>query len=146
MAINLEAMDLSQHMVWAALSRQDWWPIDQWPEWAQLQAVNLNKDDSKMYNFMYFLISNGLDPVRAARWTLATGGRRIGDAWDVVSDWPYGAVEPILRWNRDGSRYHAKRIRDTARVVGKALAGTLLKDDKRVYDMTAARPLGGNKT
>lgn len=148
MPINFDTMTDAQHRVWAAFQALDWFSFaTQWPEWAQEQAINLHKTDNKMYNFVYFLVDNGMSPEKAGYYALATDAdlRTIGDErkYVILSDYPYGAAFSLLRWNRDGRNYKAKRIRDTARVVDKAERGVLLTDRKRVMDMTAGRPLGG---
>lgn len=132
-----------QHLWWQILSKIDWWPIQTWPEWAQVLAMKAKKSDSNMYNLMYFLSAeNDMDPYGAARIVLAVGARGGGPGgFQLTSDWPYGPVEDILRTNRPGVVYSAKEIRDTARVVKKALDGQLYDPRKRVYNMIASRPL-----
>lgn len=109
-----------QLRVWNYLEKQDlFYPVNAWPPWAQAAAVNLHKNDTAMYNLMFFLIGNGLDPHHAMRFTL------MGDA----------RPNPIL------GNYHSKRFQDAQRIVTKAKAGELFQGKKNVFDMILGRPI-----
>lgn len=103
-------------------------PIHSWPEWAQVQAVNLHKNDSQMYNFMYFLIINGVSPSQAVGWTLANTVRGMKS--------PYVVLNPPVGY----ARYTQKEYEDCLRVKKKAEEGKLISKSKRVYDLIKGRP------
>jgi len=116
-----------QLKIYTWLERQDdFWKIHEWPDWARKLAITLHKSDSQMYNFMVFLIANGLDPAKSMIWTLANTVH-----YDIIVMNP-----PVGR-----ARYTMKEFEDCRRVVEKAKKGTLLLGKKRVYDMNLGRPV-----
>jgi len=113
-----------QHLIWNHLSsseRSGFFPVQEWPIWAQIQAINMHKTDNEVFNFYYFLAANGLPPEQARMWTLAANVQE-------------GKI--VL-----GKRYSHKEIQDANRILYKHLEGRLLTGKKRVFDLTAGRPL-----
>jgi len=114
-----------QHLIWNYLSRNDVFPqVQQWPAWAQIQAINMHKSDNEVFNFMYFLIANGLPADDARTWALAKTVK-----------------EGRIQWDDTHVRYTKKETGDASRIMYKAIEGRLLTGKKRVYDLTAGRPL-----
>jgi len=63
-----------QHLIWNLLSnpeRSKFFPIQEWPIWAQIQTINLHKNDNEVFNYFYFLAANGLPAEQARIWSLA---------------------------------------------------------------------------
>jgi len=48
------------------------WPISQWPQWAQFNQLCSHRDRNQRYNLFFFLVGNGLSPELASDWCLAT--------------------------------------------------------------------------
>lgn len=114
-----------QHLIWNCLSNYDgFYPVQQWPAWAQIQAINMHKNDNEVYNFMYFLIANGLPADEARTWALAKTCKNGKIQWDDTQ-----------------TRYSKKETAEASRIMYKAVSGTLLNGKKRVFDLTAGRPL-----
>jgi len=114
-----------QHLIWNVLSNYDGFtPVQQWPAWAQIQAINMHKSDNEVFNFMYFLIANGLPGDEARTWALASTVK-----------------EGRIQWDSGHVRYSKKETSDASRIMYKHLEGKLLTGRKRVFDLTAGRPL-----
>jgi len=114
-----------QHLIWSVLSNpESFQPVQRWPAWAQIQAINMHKSDNEVFNFMYFLIANGLSPDESRTWALASTVKN-------------GKIQ----WDDKHVRYTKKETGDASRIMYKALEGRLLTGKKRVYDLTAGRPL-----
>ena len=73
---------------------------------------------------MYFLIANGLPADDARTWALAKTVK-----------------EGRIQWDDTHVRYTKKETGDASRIMYKAIEGRLLTGKKRVYDLTAGRPL-----
>lgn len=86
-----------------------------------------HKNDSQMYNLMYFFIANGLDPGSAGRWTLTGEVRSYqnGGYMVMLDDAP--------------KQYKRKELEDMRRVQRKAQEGKLLTGRKMVFSMLAGR-------
>jgi len=114
----------AQHLIWNFFSNPEqsgFFPVQEWPVWAQIQVINQHKNDNEVFNFFYFLAANGVPAEQARIWTLA----------DNVSN---GKI--VL-----GERYSKKEVADANRILYKHLEGRLLNGRKRVFDLTAGRPL-----
>lgn len=99
--------------------------MDMWPDWAKRTMMLWHKNDSQMYNLMYFLIGNGVPPWRARRWTLG-GHMEVKDGiWTL----------------RLGQQYTPKEVADADKVAQKAVDGELLRGNKMVYDVILGRPV-----
>jgi len=113
-----------QHLIWHFFSypeQSGFFPIQEWPAWAQIQAINVHKNDNEVFNFYYFLAANGVPAEQARIWTLAANVSK-------------GKI--VL-----GERYSKKEVQDANRILYKHLEGRLLTGKKRVFDLTAGRPL-----
>jgi len=111
-----------QHLIWNYMSNPpNFHPIQEWPAWAQIQAINMHKNDNEVFNFYYFLAANGMGPEEARMWTMVT----------TIKD------GKIIH----GNQYSKKEMADVARILYKHLEGRLLTGKKRVFDLTAGRPL-----
>lgn len=118
-----------QHLWWNYWMTQDYfWSIDQWPDWAQRDAMRWHKNDSQMYNLMYFFVANGLPPLIAGRWTLTGHVKSLGNGkLAMLDDAP--------------AQYKQKELYDLQRVITKAEAGELLSGKKQVFSMVEGRVL-----
>ncbi len=79
-----------------------------------------HKNDSQMYNLMFFLLANGLYPPTALQWTFMA---------DTAQGVPVKGV------------YKLKEINDAARVIQKHDSGDLYTGKKKVFDMFQQRPI-----
>ena len=80
----------------------------------------IHKNDSQMYNLIYFFVGNGLDVRTAANWI------QVADI--VNGSFAFSAA------------YSKKEKLDIQRVVEKGLRGELLTGKKVVFDMILGRP------
>ncbi len=101
--------------------RQDsFWPISQWPAWAQQLFLIQHKNDSQVYNLMFFLLANGLVPFMALKWALMADTRN---------------GEPVM------GTYSNKELNDAARITQRHISGDLYQGKKKVFDMYQGRPI-----
>jgi len=115
----------NQHLWWKYYheNQDHFYDMSDWPPWAKQAIMKWHKNDSEMYNLMYFFIGNGLSPVRAFNWVMA------GDVYVKDGVWTL----------RLGKQYSAKEIVAAERVMKKAEMGELLTGKKDVYDMVVRR-------
>ncbi len=112
-----------EQRLWYYLNKtQDvFWPISKWPEWVQHIALLEHKNDSQMYNLMFFYLANGLPAYVARHWTMAAEIKPPG----VLVFGPYSKKEE----------------EDIRRVIIKHNNGLLYTGKKKVFDMIEGRPV-----
>ena len=107
--------------VWNYFNQQDdFWPIREWPPWAQEQALMFHKTYHPRYQLFRFLVFNGLNPTTAAGWIYISDISKTGVPLAGIYD--KSAVSQI-----NGQIQQAKN-------------GTLWKNTNRIYDMITGRP------
>ncbi len=115
-------LSVKQHKVWYFLDhvQDSFWPISQWPQWTQFIAMIPHKNDSQVFNLMFFLLANGLYPQKAMQWALMA---------DTHQAYPVKGV------------YSMKEVNDAARILQRHASGDLYQKKKKVYDMISGRPI-----
>jgi len=94
---------------------ESFWPISEWPNWAQNTALLEHKPFRPRYNLFYFYTANGVSPVVAEKWVRAKS--------HFGKDFQY-------------DEYDESATRDLKGLVDKAYKGTLFQNPKKMMDMT----------
>lgn len=120
--IDKKGWEPHQLRIWSYLNhRQDiFWPIDQWPSWAQRQIVLTHKSDSAMFNLAVFFLVNGLPE-------------------EVAFDWI--RCRDVRGTQLVEGNYSLKEYADMERLRWRWGRGLLPLRGKRVYDMNLRRPV-----
>jgi len=108
--------------LWNYFTRQDdFWPIREWPAWAQEVALMSHKNYRERYRLFLFWTFNGLNPNTAAGWLYMRDYRH---PTPLAGDYDRSATSQI-----NGMIKQAQR-------------GTLFERDKRsaTFDMILGRP------
>jgi len=106
--------------VWNFFNRQDdFWPIREWPLWAQRVALMEHKKHDDRFSLFRFLVFNGLEPQLSLHWVKCKDyrGRIIEEHYDRSAESSF------------------------AHMLRRALNGELLQQPRpRIYDMILGRP------
>lgn len=106
------------------------WPIRDWPRWAQELALSRHLDYNDRYRLFYFYASNGLAPDLTSDWMLTTDVEVHGG----------GSVS----LSHEG--YDDEASRHVHTMMLQFINGDLFKNRKTVaFDMRYGRLLDGNK-
>ena len=121
-AIDKVGWGAHQLRLWSYLNfRQDvFWPIDQWPAWAQRAITLSHKNDSLMFNLAVFFLVNGLSEATTFLWICSRDFRN-----NHLVEGPYSQKEKS----------------DMARVLHRWRRGQLPLQGKKVFDMISGRPV-----
>jgi len=107
--------------MWNYFNKQDlFWPIREWPPWAQDNMLLLHKNYDQRYHLMRFLVFNGMNP-------------RIAASWIYISDITSTGT-PLA------GVYDSSAVSQITGMIGQAAKGTLWKSHHRIFDMITRHP------
>jgi len=103
---------------------EEFWPIREWPLWAQNLALKMHLSYQERYELFFFFAVNGLPPVLLEEWVLATDAQ-LWPARQLFSD----------GYDRS-AQSHVKSM------VPQYVEGRMVQQrGARMYDMVLGRPV-----
>jgi len=106
--------------VWNFLNAgRDFFPIRSWPTWLQDLALSEHKNNRDRFNYFFFLVSNGMNPVLAGQWTLQT------DAHNGMA--------------LSGTGYNDHAHRQIQQMIQQIGAGTFFTGKKKMIDLASGK-------
>jgi len=104
----------------------DFWPIREWPMWAQRLALAFHKLYTQRYELFYFFAVNGLPPDLCEEWVLATDAANEGRGHHTLFSDGYN----------DAARAHVHSM------VPQYRAGAMTdRRGARMFDMVLGQPV-----
>lgn len=104
---------------------ESFWPIREWPLWAQIAATKAHLSYVERYELFFFFAVNGLPPDLCEEWVLATDAVRDRTGLRLVS----------LGYD-ESARSHVRSM------IPQYANGTMVKQrGARMYDMVLGRPI-----
>jgi len=104
--------------------RDLFWPLREWPNWAQELALKEHKGNRDRFSLFYFFVANGMDPWQARHAVLAFDARPTAFGIELI----------------DGD-YDVHARRQIMQMIKQAEDGSLFKTNKRYFDMTLGRTI-----
>lgn len=72
---NLDVADAILVADFVEKENDSFYPLSNWPEWAKTSFVNSHKDRNARFKLFVFFWKNGMEPYRAAHWTIGWHNR-----------------------------------------------------------------------
>jgi len=117
----VEPKDTREARMLNYFNKQDiFWPIREWPPWAQEDMLRFHKNYDQRYHLMRFLCFNGMNPREAAAWIYISDISSTGT--------PLAGI------------YDASAVSQITGMIGQAARGTLWKAHHRIFDMITRHP------
>jgi len=110
MDIGYEPKDAREGRLWNYFTKQDdFWPIREWPPWAQATALQSHKKYRDRYRIFLFWTFNGLNPNTAAGWLYMSDYKHNIPLAGIYDNSAVSQINGMIKQARNGTMFERDR-------------------------------------